>query len=181
MREIDRRVAVLRLLLVEINARRQQAQEAREQLRGQLTRMVDFAVRSNASVASALSALAEVEEHADQQEMTLRHLDMLRRRAQSELEALLVTRGVADAHARLAELEARRAELLAPPSTEAPMSGDLAAIEAEIAHIHATIQTASDAAARALTEGQADNSGASGSGASDSGASGSGASGSTRA
>jgi len=93
MQEMDRRVALLRLLLADITAREGQAREAHEQLHGQLTRIVDFTVRQNAGVGHALSAMEEVEERLAQQEAMLRHLALLRVRAQGELQALLVTRG----------------------------------------------------------------------------------------
>jgi hypothetical protein len=152
MQEMERRIALLRLLLADITAREQQARDAQGQLRGQLTRIVDFTVRQNAGVGHALSAMAEVEEHLAQQETTLRHLTLLRARAQGELQALLVTRGVADARAKLAELERRRASLadegqpLASPQA-------LAEIDAEVAELQALIQQASEQAARALTQG----------------------------
>jgi DNA repair exonuclease SbcCD ATPase subunit len=168
MQEMDRRMALLRLLLADLSARLREAQEAQDGLRGQLSRIVDFAVRSNVSVANALAALAEVEERAAKHEMTVRHLKMLKQRAESELEALTVTRGVTDAHARLHELETRRRKLLASPptvvtgpsgaetqaaATLAQAANELAEVEAEIAQLQAEINAASDAAARALTEG----------------------------
>lgn len=112
MQEMDRRIALLRLLLADITRRERETSEAITQLRKQLTRVVDFTVQYNGSVMGALSSLAEVEERLTQQESTLRHLRMLRERASSELHALLVTRGVADARTRLAELEMQRRELV---------------------------------------------------------------------
>lgn len=116
MQEMDRRIALLRLLLADITAREREANEAIIQLRKQLQRIVDFTVQYNGSVAGALSSLSEVEERLTQQEVSLRHLGMLRERAVGELQALLVTRGVTDARARLAELEAKRLELSGAPS-----------------------------------------------------------------
>ena len=152
MQEMDRRIALLRLLLADITAREGQAREAHDQLRGQLTRIVDFTVRQNAGVSHALSAMEEVEERLAQQEAMLRHLALLRVRAQGELQALLVTRGVADARARLAELETRRAALLASAQSAAH-HGEIAAIDAEIDELQGLIQQASEAAARSLTQG----------------------------
>jgi hypothetical protein len=169
MQEMDRRIALLRLLLADITARERQAQAAREQLRAQLTHIVDFTVRQNAGVGRALSAMEEVEERLAQQDLILRHLTLLRARAQGELDALLVTRGVADAQAKLSGLEARRARLLATPAgQDAPLGSapgrgpdqtvsahaadiELAAIDAEIAELRVLIQQASDAAVRSLT------------------------------
>jgi len=156
MQEMDRRVGLLRLLLADISDRERRAGEALRQLRGQRTRIVDFTVQFNGGVANALGALREVEEQISLQEMTVRHLGLLRQRARSELDALLVTRSVADARARLAELERRRDELMAVrPAGDAP-EGELAAIEAEITELRADINAASEAAARALTEEAAD-------------------------
>lgn len=151
MQEMDRRVGLLRLLLADITDRERQARDAIAQLHGQRNRVVDFSVQFNGSVLNALSALREVEEQIAQAEMTLRHLGLLRQRARSELDALLVTRGVSDARARLAELERRRDELARAETADA-LSSEQAEVEAEIAELRAAIHAASEAAARALTE-----------------------------
>jgi hypothetical protein len=171
MQEMDRRVALLRLLLADIADRERRTKDGATQLRAQLTRIVDFTVQFNSGVANGLSALAEVEERLLREEMTLRHLELLRTRARRELDALVVTRSVADARARLVELEARRTALLSaqptPPATDASSEAEgaapspaavmppaeLAEIDAEIAELRTAIEAASDAAARALTEG----------------------------
>src|SRR5262249_25394442 len=124
MQEMDRRVGLLRLLLSDITARERQARENGEQLRLQMSRIVDVSVRQNAPVTQALSFLAEVEERLAQQEMVLRHLAMIRERAQGELNALLVTQSVADARLRLAELQRRRADLIRTTSDDAGAPGE---------------------------------------------------------
>lgn len=159
MQEMDRRIATLRLLLADIDARTQQAQQSKGQLRLQLSRVVDFAVRQNAGVTAALSAMSEVEERLAQQDAVLRRLALLRQRARSELDALMVTRGVSNAQARLTELTARRSDMLRQAGGDAGDAATLAAVEAildidsEIAQLRAAIQSASEAAARALTAG----------------------------
>lgn len=156
MQEMDRRVGILRLLLADLSARRQQTEDARVQLQAQIGRLVEFTVRRNGTVGNALAAMADVDERLARAAADLRHIELLRRRAQDELDALLVTRQVADARARLAQLEGRRSVLLgadAVPTGVIP-SAELAEIEAEMAELRATIEAASDAAARALTEGR---------------------------
>lgn len=162
MQEMDRRVAMLRLLLADVADRERQASDSARLLRGQLNRIVEFTIQRNGGVSNALATMADTEERLAQQEATLRHLAMLRKRAQSEIEALLVTRGVADARLRLAELESRRAALLdslAHPTDPEPAlvgttsSSELAEIDAEIVELRTQIEAASDAAARALTGG----------------------------
>jgi len=159
MREMDRRVGFLRLLLADITDRERQAKEAASQLRTQLRHIVDYTVQHNGSVPNALAGMAELDERLAQQEAILRHLTMLRQRAQGELHALLVTRDVAEARARLAELDTQRSRLLSGPRADVENASaqpslshaTLAEIDAEIAELRAAIQAASDAAARALT------------------------------
>jgi chromosome segregation ATPase len=149
MQEMDRRVGMLRLLLADLTARKQQTEDLRTQLRQQIDRMVEFTVRRNAIVANALAAMADLDERQHRAEADLRHIELLRRRAQQELDALLVTRGISEARARLEELE-RAAD--AERATATPDAGRLAEIAAEIAELHAAIERASELAARALTE-----------------------------
>lgn len=164
MREMDRRVGLLRLFLADITDRERLATDESKRLRDQLRRMVEFTVQYDGGVANALAGMREVEERLAQQEMTLRHLGMLRERARGELHALVVTRDIAAARARLDELEAQRARLLeasapgerqAGEVPEAPQAetgtATLAEVETEIASLRAAIEEASDAAARSLT------------------------------
>ena len=153
MQEMDRRVGFLRLMLADITDRERQASEAAKQLRAQLARVADVTVQFNGSVAGALSTMAEIEEPLSQQETLLRHLAMLRRRARAELDALLVTRDIAAARARLAELETER-QSLTPDASNAEQR--LADIDAEVRELRDHIEAASDAAARSLTGQSAD-------------------------
>lgn len=153
MQELDRRVGLLRLMLADISDRERRGQAGLVTLRGQLKRIVEFTVQRNGGVGNALASMAEVEERILRQEAELRHLGLLRRRAEGEIQALVVTRGISDARARLAELEQRRSALVAQRDAgEVHDAGELAAVEAEIAALQAEIHAASQAAARALAE-----------------------------
>ena len=153
MQELDRRVGLLRLMLADITDRERQVQAGLAMLRTQLKRIVEFTVQRNGGVGNALASMAEVEERITRQEAELRHLDLLRRRAEGEIHTLVVTRGIADARARLAELEERRAALAAQRDAgNMPDEGELADIGAKIATLQAEIHSASQAAARALAE-----------------------------
>jgi len=150
MHELNRRVGLLRLLLADLTARREQSNELKAQLRAQITRMVEFTVHRGGMVGNALAAMADLEERVVRADLDLLHIERLRQQAQQELEALLVTQGVADARARLETLERRAAELRATPDGAA--SAELREVEAETAELRADIETASDNAARALAE-----------------------------
>lgn len=147
MQEMDRRIGFLRLMLADITDRERQAGEATRQLRAQLARVADVTVQFNGSVTSALAAMSEIEERLAQQETLLRHLGMLRRRASTELDALLVTRDISAARDRLAELETERQSI---PPDAADTAQRLGEIDAEMHELRSHIEAASDAAVRSL-------------------------------
>ncbi len=168
MRELDRRIATLRLRLAEISSREEQLRGLQRQFRGQLERITDFAVYQNGDLGSALSMAEEVDTRLAQTERTLHHLNAIRARVREELDALLLTRGVDAARSELAKLESQRQALeeeLAAldqgtplPLTaqtggerRAELESQLAQIDAEMARLRRTISEASDAAARAVS------------------------------
>jgi hypothetical protein len=173
MNEIDKRIGLLRLLLADVDGRIQQQQEISGQYRVQIARIVDPLVRHAGDVGQALTAMAEVEERLAQIETTGRHLTQVRQRAARELEALLLTKRVAEAQAQLEELEGRRQELATQlaalssgelaPAAKAPDTPDLAEAQAlrvlneqvssEIARLHRLISEASQRAARSISSG----------------------------
>lgn len=174
MNEIDKRIGLLRLVLADVDGRIQQQQEISGQYRVQIARIVDALVRHAGDVGQALTAMAEVEERLTQIETTGRHLTQVRQRAARELEALLLTKRVAEAQAQLEELEGRRQELAtqlaalsggepATPVAEAPDTPDLAEaaalrvlneqVSSEIARLHRLISEASQRAARSISSG----------------------------
>src|SRR5690349_13326697 len=174
MNEIDKRIGLLRLLLADIDGRMAQKDESISQYRTQLTRIVEATVAHAGDVGQALTAMAEVEERLAGAEVGRRHLTQLRQRAARELEALLLTRRVAEAQAQLAELEGQRQELVqqlaaldpaptAPATGEAPVSADSAEaaalralnehVSSEIAKLQRLISEASQRAARSVSSG----------------------------
>jgi chromosome segregation ATPase len=111
MPEIDKRIGLLRLLLADVDGRAQQQQALVTEYRAQIGRIVEATVRQAGDVGQALSAMAEVDERLAGVEAAGRRLAQLRQRASRELEALLLTKRVAEARAQLDELEGRREAL----------------------------------------------------------------------
>ncbi|HEX2924022.1 MAG TPA: hypothetical protein VHS28_08360, partial [Chloroflexota bacterium] len=103
MRELDRRIAALRLRLAEINSRHEQLQTLQKQFRDQISSIVDFAALENRDLSSVLSMAEEVDTRLRQTEQTLRLLEAIRARGEEELETLLLTRTVDNTKAELAE------------------------------------------------------------------------------
>lgn len=183
MQELDKRIGLLRLLLADVDAREQQRAELSKQYRLQLQHIVEVTVVQTGDLGAALAAMHEVEERLAEVERTGRHLGLVRARAATELEALLLTRRVAEAQAQLAELEARQqdvnaqlarlrpaqavaagaADTAASAAAEAPaaeMSEEEAALHAlneevqrDIARLHRLILDASERAARTINPG----------------------------
>ena len=174
MNEIDKRIGLTRLMLAEIDLRATQKDESIQQYQMQIARVVEATVGHAGDVGQALAAMAEVEERLAQAEIGKRHLTQLRARAGRELEALLLTKRVAEATAQLAALEGRRQELATqlaaldpapergaggagPPPADGPAIAALQAqhaqVRAEIADLHRLIAEASQRAARSVSSG----------------------------
>lgn len=174
MHEIDKRIGLIRFLLADVDSRIQQREETISQYKLQITRIVEATVAHAGDVGQALTAMAEVEERLAQVEIAQRHLRQVRQRANRELEALLLTKRVADAKAQLAELEGRRQDLLTqlaaldgedlPRATampaEAADDSEAAALRAlndqlsrQIDDLHRLIWEASQRAARSISAG----------------------------
>ena len=180
MQELDKRIGLLRLLLADVDAREQQRASLSKQYRVQMQRVVEATVGQAGDVGAALAAMQEVEERLNEVERMGRHLGLVRARAATELEALLLTRRVAEAQAQLAELETRQhalAEQLAElrpaqavaagetggsegPPAPALMSEEEAAlhtlneeVQRDIARLHRLILDASERAARTINPG----------------------------
>ena len=111
MPEIDKRIGLLRLLLADVDGRVQQQQALATEYRAQSARIVEATVRQAGDVGQALSAMAEVDERLTGVEAAGRRLAQLRQRASRELEALLLTKRVAEARTQLEALEGRREAL----------------------------------------------------------------------
>lgn len=171
VRELDRRIATLRLRLAEINAREDQIHSLQRQFRSQLDKLMDFAVYDRGDLGSALSMAEEVDGRLAQAERTLRYLETIRARGQEELDALLLTGSIEAAKADVAELESQMRDLDAEigrlqqyssgdvegaPGQEAGKLTELRArhegLDAEIKRLRQAISEASDEAARAVAE-----------------------------
>lgn len=111
MRELDRRIATLRLRLAEIKAREDQIAALQNQLRGQLDRLMDFAVFERGDLDTALSMAEDVESRISQADRILGHLLTIKTRGQEELDALLLTGSIEAAKANVAELETQLYQL----------------------------------------------------------------------
>jgi chromosome segregation ATPase len=167
MQELDKRIGLLRLLLADIQGKQAQLREMETQYREQLSRIVDFVVFREGDVSNALSLMTDVQSKLNEVVQTADHLRMIKDRAAAELDALVLTKQVADARSQLAELEARQKELadkladLPAVKSETVERGErtddiadireeVEGVSSEIARLHNLIAEASERAARTI-------------------------------
>ena len=113
MQELDKRIGMLRIMLADIEGKRAQLADMEKQYHAQLSRIVEFVVYREGDVGNALSLMSEVQLKLDEVTETSKHLDMIATKANSELEALVLTKRVAEARSQLSKLEERQRELAA--------------------------------------------------------------------
>jgi hypothetical protein len=168
MQELDKRIALLRLLIADLGSKKTQLAEMEEQYRVQLSRIIEFVVYREGDPANALSLMSEVQGKLDEVTQTSAHLAMMAEKASTELEVLLLTKRVAEARSQLGQLEERQKELSGRLShiseheserlaAESPTLDDIRAINEEVANVsreihrlHTLITEASERAVRTV-------------------------------
>jgi hypothetical protein len=141
---LDVMIARLRLMLADIAAKETQLQGLCRQYREQRNKVVGYCLYSESTLESSLGLLGDIAERLRDTELMLENLMLIRRRAESELESLQLTKGVEQAKSELANLIRRQADAGAAPAA------DQAGVTEEIRRLQALINEASDRAARTL-------------------------------
>jgi len=141
---LDVMIARLRLMVADIDAKQSQLENLRRQYREQHKKIINSSLYSETSLETTLGLLREVSERQRDVDETLEQLTLVRRKAESELESLQLTRGVDQARAALAELQRRQvdAEEGALPTNDE--------LQEEIRRLQNLINDASDRAARSI-------------------------------
>ena len=111
MQKIDVTIAKLRLLLADVLAKEQDLTALRLQFRDQLRKAVDYSVYGDASLSGTLGLMSEIQQRIGSTEAALRDLQLVRARAERELESLQLTKRIEAAKAELRDLLARQVEL----------------------------------------------------------------------
>ena len=144
MQTLDVMIARLRLMLADITAKEGQLEALRQQYREQRKKVLGYALYGDTSLDSSLGLMGDIAERLAETERTLEDLTMIRRKAETELESLQLTKGVEQAKAELAELQRRQAS---GDSDTGPADRDL---DEEIRRLQNLINEASEQAARSL-------------------------------
>jgi hypothetical protein len=150
VQKIDVTIARLRLLLADANAKERQYTGVRQQFRDQLRRAVEYSVYGDASLEGTLNLMGEIQQRIMDVEGTLRNLELVRARAERELESLQLTKRIEGAKAELAKLLTQQADL----EREAPSTGASDGLRQElgqqIRELRQQINEASEQAARTI-------------------------------
>ena len=144
MQTLDVMIARLRLMLADIAAKEAQLQGLQQQYREQRNKVVGYCLYSETSLETSLGLMGDIAERLRDTEATLEHLAIIRRKAETELESLQLTKGVEQAKAELAALQRRQADA---EGGATPAPSDLSE---EIQRLQNLINEASDRAARSL-------------------------------
>jgi chromosome segregation ATPase len=137
-------VARLRLLLADIESKRQQLESLARQFRSQLQHVPGQVIYGRASLEMALSAMSEIEDRLAATEATLQRLERVRSRVRQEMEALQLLTQVDEARKQLSALK-QRAQDAGQADEE---------VQAEIRHLEEFIAENSQRAGRAITAGE---------------------------
>jgi DNA repair exonuclease SbcCD ATPase subunit len=136
-------IARLRLMLADLAAKESSFEALRRQYSEQRKKIISYTLYSETSLDTSLGLLRDLDERLAEANSDLDRLSQIRRKAESELESLQLTRGVEQAKAELAKLQQRReTESVADP--QVPSEDH----EEQIRRLQSLINEASDRAAR---------------------------------
>ena len=144
--KIDVTIAKLRLLLADVTAKEQQYTTVRQQFRDQLRKAVEYSVYGDSSLEGTLGLMAEIQQRITDAEGTLRDLNLIRTRAERELESLTLTRRIEAAKTELQQLVTRKHEL----EQAWTLGDDSEQLGVQIRQLRQQINEASEQAARTL-------------------------------
>lgn len=103
--EMQNAISSIKLVLAEAAREEAGLESMRRQFERQLQRATSTPVYGRTSLGASLNVMSEVQERLTKVEMMLHHLRMIKEKAASELEALVLTSKVEEAKEELAALE----------------------------------------------------------------------------
>jgi hypothetical protein len=146
VQKIDVTIARLRLLLADVTAKEHQYTTVRQQFRDQLRRAVEYSIYGDSSLEGTLGLMSEIQQRITDTEGTLRDLNLIRTRAERELESLTLTRRIEAAKTELKQLMTRQHEL----EQAGTLGDDPEQLGVQIRQLRQQINEASEQAARTL-------------------------------
>jgi len=147
MHKLDLTIARLKLLLAEINGKRESLASTRHQYEEQIRRLVSFAVHDDGGVDQTLSMMMDIDARLRELTHQDQYLNAIRTAAQRELDSLQLTKLIEEARA---QLDVLRANVHGEPGAQTAEAADPAWISGEIRRLEDIIAEASGAAAKSI-------------------------------
>lgn len=110
MHKLDLTIVRLKLLLAEVNAKREALAAMRRQYDDQIRRLVDVTVYEDSNVDRSLGMMMDVDARLQELGRQEHYLEIVRSKARHELDSLQLTKLVEETRAQLALLRQRQAE-----------------------------------------------------------------------
>ena len=108
MHKLDLNIARLKLLLADVAAKREALAATRQQYQDQIARLVSFTIHEDAAVDRTLAMMMDVDVRLQELSRQEYYLDLVRAKAQRELDSLLLTKLIEETRAQLAILRQRQ-------------------------------------------------------------------------
>ena len=150
MHKLDLNIARLKLLLAEVGAKREALAATRLQYQEQINRLVSFTVHEDAGVERTLAMMMDIDGRLQEVARQERYLELLRAKAQRELDSLQLTKLIEETRAQLNLLRQRQQDVT--NAQGAASETDPAWIAIEIRRLESVIAVASGAAAKSISD-----------------------------
>lgn len=149
MHKLDLNIARLKLLLAEIGAKREALAATRHQYQEQINRLVSFTVHEDAAVERTLAMMMDIDAKLQEVARQERYLELVRVKAQRELDLLQLTKLIEETRAQLNLLRQQQRDAEA---AQGGSNADPVWIAGEIRRLESVITVASGAAAKSISD-----------------------------
>jgi len=148
MHKLDLNIVRLKLLLAEVNAKRDALAATGRQYDDQITRLIDVTVHEDSGVDRTLTMMMDVDARLQEITRQQHYLELVSAKARHELDSLQLTKLIEETRAQLAVLRQRESE------EDAAARSDGAGVDwivREIRRLEEIITVASGAAAKSIS------------------------------
>ena len=143
MHKLDLNIARLKLLLAELNGKREVLAATRHQYQDQIARLVSFAVHEDGGIDRTLAMMMDVDARLHELDRQTHYLAVIEAKARRELESLQLTKLIEETRTQVAALRERQ-RIGGEEDASAWLAGEIRRLEGVIAE-------ASGAAAKSIS------------------------------
>ncbi len=148
MHKLDLNIVRLKLLLAEVNAKRETLTATRRQYEDQINRLVDITIHEDSGVDRTLGMMLDVDTRLQELTRQQHHLELVGDKARRELDSLQLTKLIEETRAQLALLRQRQREEDAAARAD---EGGVDHVAQEIRRLEEIITVASGVAAKSIS------------------------------